>query len=504
MFGDDEDDDPPAPAGVRLRDPQDTDGIRDDIEQGVLKGMQRYVNGYEYGGVRLELGDLKYADKPRYSLEEQREALMKDATLARRLRGTVKLIDVETNKPIDIRRNVTLARVPYLTERGTMIHNGTDYAPIMQARLLPGAYTRRRNNGELETHFNVRPGSGTAMRVTLDPVTAQYRIKVGSSNVHAYSLFRDLGVTDEELERRWGPDILQANKASYDSRALDRVYRKAIKYNRDDKLPREQKAQLIREAFDRAQVAESVLRDNLPNLFSREKAASWRREGAAIEKAASEMEKSAAFDTFCPDLDPEELIKAATEFDFELDYAMEKLASGEFDPDLDPRGMRESYNNVYGHQGPRLASMKAWPEHWLNDADPQGWLQWYENYAAGRRHEDDERQIRRWTGFKRRHGAAFMVKPTPRRAFALRNWAIDPIKLLPADKRESFQAEMDKYRREKYMAWALTKFDFDQDKISSLLHKARQRGAVFEEGKNVHKTLMTLALEGHIQPEDLK
>jgi hypothetical protein len=135
------------------------------------------------------------------------------------------------------------------------------------------------------------------MRVTLDPVTAQYRIKVGSSNVHAYSLFRDLGVTDEELERRWGPDILQANKASYDSRALDRVYRKAIKYNRDDKLPREQKAQLIREAFDRAQVAESVLRDNLPNLFSREKAASWRREGAAIEKAASEMEKSAAFDT---------------------------------------------------------------------------------------------------------------------------------------------------------------------------------------------------------------
>lgn len=271
-----------APVGVTLRDPDDTDGVRDDIEQGMLNSMMKYVNGYSYGGVRLELSDLKYADKPRYSLAEQREALMNDATLARRLRGTVKLIDEETNKTLDVKPNITLARVPYLTQRGTMIHNGSEYAPVSQSRLLPGAYTRRRNNGELECHFNTRPGTGSAVRMSLDPATGQYRIRVGTSNVHAYSLFKDIGVSDEELERRWGPEILAANRDGYDQRALDRVYAKAIpKWRRDASLTKEEKAQSIREAFSRAQVARTVLRENLPNLYSREKAAAWRVTGLA-------------------------------------------------------------------------------------------------------------------------------------------------------------------------------------------------------------------------------
>ncbi len=50
---DDDDDLVPPPEGVRLRDPNDTDGMREDIEQGVLKAMQNYVHGYEYGGTRI-------------------------------------------------------------------------------------------------------------------------------------------------------------------------------------------------------------------------------------------------------------------------------------------------------------------------------------------------------------------------------------------------------------------------------------------------------------------
>lgn len=286
MQMDDDDDDAVAPPqGVRLRDPDDTDGVRDDIEQGILKAMQNYVHGYEYGGTRLELSDLAYADRPRYTLAEQREALLKDATLARRLRGTVSLVDVETNKPLEVRKNVTLARVPYLTQRGTMIHNGSEYAPVSQSRLLPGAYTRKRNNGELETHFNTRPGTGSAMRVSLDPATGQYRLRVGTSNVHAYSVFRDLGVSDEELTKRWGPEVLEANRVGYDARAIDRVYLKAIpKWQRDPSLSKPDKAAAVSAAFARAQVAKTVLQDNLPNLFSREKAASWRLQGSTMER----------------------------------------------------------------------------------------------------------------------------------------------------------------------------------------------------------------------------
>lgn len=492
-------DDIPAPPGVRLRDPEDSDGIRGDIESGLVDAMQRYVNGYSYGGVRLELADLKYADNERYSLAAQREALLNDRLLARRLRGTVRLVDDATNKVLDERKNFTLARVPYLTQRNTFISNGSEYAPVMQSRLLPGAYTRRRDSGDLEVHFNTRPGSGPAMRVTLDPTTGQYRLKIGTSNLHAYSVFKDMGVTDEELEQRWGKQVLELNKAKYSKDAISRAYAKAVpKWQRDDKLDIAAKAAALREAIDRAQVSETVIRQNLPTLYDRQKAAHWRSVGAAIDYGDSMLKE--AGDRFAPDLSPEQVVDAWQELDFDMHAAMK---SAGFAPDLAPDDMRESYNSIYGKHGPQLASMRRWPEHWLDDQDTQGWLEWYSNYADGRRSDQDERQIKRWKAFKQRHGAQFVRKPTPRRAYALRNWGIDPLKLLPPDQREAFESEMDAYRSKEYVKWFMNRHDFDPSEAAKLVAKAALRGAVDLPEKPDAGTLMRLAVDGFIKPEDL-
>lgn len=493
-----DDEDPPAPNGVTLADPDDSTSLRGSIEKGMLDAMGRYIHGYEYGGVRLEVKNLHLADRASYSKAEQKEALQTDRMMARRIRGDVSLIDVETNKPLDVKKKITLARLPYLTERGTFINNGSEFSPIMQSRLLPGAYTRRRDNGELETHLNVRAGTGASMRVTLEPTTGVYRLKVGSSDVHAYSVFKDLGVSDEELERRWGAKILDINRTGYSKDALDRVYNKAIpRWQRDATLDKVGRAAAVTDAFNRVQVAESILKENLPNLYNQKQARVWRTTGVALEMAQV-LEKSAAMD-FSPDMTPDQMIDDWQLFDFDLQVAMSKQAG--FDPDLTPDDMRESYNTIYGSQGPRLASMAQWPEHWLDDQDKQGWLQWYEAYSSGRRSEQDDRQIERWKSFKRRHGGPFIKQPTPRRAYALRNWGIDATKMLPEEQQQEFSGEMEAYRRKAYMKWFMNRPDFDEHRAEELASKLKSRGVEVEDTK--HGTLMRLALDGHITPKDL-
>ena len=122
----------------------------------------------------------------------------------------------------------------------------------------------------------------------------------------------------------------------------------------------------------------------------------------------------------------------------------------QFQPDYTPEQMENLgvYDALYRGQGPRLASLGEWKPEWVSEHDPKGWAQWYKRYASGRRIPDeDERQIKRWLSLKARHGGPFVKNPTPRRGWALRNWGIDPSKLVAAEEQARVGEMLDEYQR---------------------------------------------------------
>jgi len=72
---------------------------------------------------------------------------------------------------------------------------------------------------------------------------------------------------------------------------------------------------------------------------------------------------------------------------------------------------------------------------WIHKDDPLGWFQWYCRYYQGRRHDDDERQIKRWKAMTR-HIAQVVQNCRrddefcrPRQRQALLQWAYDSRKI---------------------------------------------------------------------------
>lgn len=471
-----------APEGVELRALHDFDSLRrqtyDGVKKAVIESFPQSYNGY-----RMEVSDVDYEGPEIASYDDQKKALLQNKYLARKLRGNVRLVDEKTGDVLDEQR-LSLMRVPMITERGSTIHGGNEYYSIMQERLLPGIYTRRQENGGLETQVNPRPTTGRDMRVGFDPETQQYRLKISTSDLHLYSLLRDLGYDDEDLKKRWGEELFEANSGKYDARVFEKAFQKLVPpHLRRDKTEysREEKARMIGEAFDRVEVNRRVAERNLPGMFSAKVAQNFMAQHLGRVLADKEMVKVAESLDFAPDIQAErvagdywwQLGAEPSDIDFLID-GPEPVKSAslvdEFKPDLGEKEMRESYNALYAGVGPRLAGMKAWPEKWYSpEADQMGWVSWYRKFADGMRTDDDERQIQRWKRFKAREGAKFRQNPTARRGFSLRNWAIDPLKLLdrPED-RQRLAVEMEDYKSQETQKYLAKKAGFSVPELRSI------------------------------------
>jgi len=231
---------------MKMRAFDDMDAARQGLFDGVLNAVQTKYP-VENQSFRLEIANPAYKEKP-FSLKDQKNALLQGRSLTRPLHGTWRLVDKTTNKTVDQKRGI-VAHVPYLTNRGTFIYNGNEYTVANQMRLRPGVFTRVKDNGELEAHVNVAPGTGKVFRVFMEPKTGIFRMKVGQANLKLYPILQSIGLTDKQISKAWGPSLLGANKQVANNKAVSDAYDRFASVREQAAVGQEAKAKSLLEAF---------------------------------------------------------------------------------------------------------------------------------------------------------------------------------------------------------------------------------------------------------------
>ena len=134
---------------------------------------------------------------------------------------------------------------------------------------------------------------------------------------------------------------------------------------------------------------------------------------------------------FKPDLSPKEMLELGVFGGSYFEEDKTEYPKNWFkNAKLSKTGEPQNDLNYFGINASQPLSV--WQQKgWIHKDDPRGWFQWYCRYYLGRRHKDDERQIRRWK-MMRRHIAQIKYNcrtgdPFCRRKQrqALLHWAYD-------------------------------------------------------------------------------
>lgn len=108
------------------------------------------------------------------------------------------------------------------------------------------------------------------------------------------------------------------------------------------------------------------------------------------------------FDTeFHPELSPKEMLALGVFGGVYLNDCQDEFPSDWFTKArLSKTGEPDAGLNFFGINASQPRSV--WQQKgWIHPDDPLGWFQWYCRYYQGRRHPDDQRQIKRWKAIVR-------------------------------------------------------------------------------------------------------
>ena len=156
--------------------------------------------------------------------EAQKNAKIQGISYTKPVYATIEL--VRGGKVVD-RKKLKVLDLPQVTARGTYIVGGNEYSFPMQKRLIPGVYSRERDDGNISSWLN--SSKGRNMSLSLRP-SGDFVMEVEGSLINLLAVLRGLGVPDSKIEEAWGSDVFKKNTqvrgANAPSPAIKKLYQK--------------------------------------------------------------------------------------------------------------------------------------------------------------------------------------------------------------------------------------------------------------------------------------
>lgn len=205
---------------------------------------------------RLEVSNVKAEPKP-FTNQDEKEAILKSKSLTYPIKADMTLIDKATGKVVDEAKNFTLMDTFHLTGKHTLLYKGNNYSVANQLQLRPGVYTRSRETGELESHFNT--GTGRSFSLTLDPQSGMFYLNIGSSNILAAPLLTKVfGIGPREVAGYIPAQVWDDNLkavAGKENKILGDMYRRMVSTSKQAAgASPEQMAAQLKESLESSQL----------------------------------------------------------------------------------------------------------------------------------------------------------------------------------------------------------------------------------------------------------
>ena len=141
-----------------------------------------------------------HVERKQFTHEDEKKAILTSKSLTYPIRGDLQLISKATGKVVDEQKDFPLMDSFFLTGKHTLLYKGNNYSVANQLQLRPGVYTRSRETGELESHFNT--GTGRSFSMTLEPQSGLFYLEVASSKILiAPILSKVFGISAKEVSK---------------------------------------------------------------------------------------------------------------------------------------------------------------------------------------------------------------------------------------------------------------------------------------------------------------